>query len=97
MCITNISEAMWILNSSSSGAMRTRVSTCVSEQIGTQKNSKKGMLISMVIKVKNGEVTWRFYRNAYRKARWRRAGTRYLKEMLELMKEYGTTSGMIIF
>ena len=42
---------------------------------------------------KGGNVTWRFYRKAYKKARWRRLGQRSLNYVL---KNYPGYSGLII-
>lgn len=40
-----------------------------------------------------GNVTWNFYRKAYRKARWRRIGARDLKRF---KKYYPESSGLIM-
>ena len=44
----------------------------------------------------NGLIEWRFYRKAYRKARWRKLGSRCLKDMLKTMEEIGSKGGLII-
>lgn len=47
----------------------------------------------MIITIVDGVVTWRFYRKAYRKARWRRLGQRQLNITL---KYYPNYDGIII-
>lgn len=51
----------------------------------------------MVIQIfPNGLIEWRFYRKAFRKARWRKLGSRCLKNMLKTIEDDGLKGGLII-
>lgn len=48
----------------------------------------------MTIRIVDGVITWKFYRKAYRKARWRKAGQR----QIEIMQKYhGAKDILIVF